>query len=63
MFGEALQANYIEALLEEKYVTPMSQHATLLLNISWVVVVEVIFFVWPTRLPGSSWKVSDSRLS
>jgi hypothetical protein len=47
MSGPALQANYIEALLEERYITPLSQRVTLVFNILWVGIVELAFFVWP----------------
>jgi hypothetical protein len=50
MHGYAIQANYIEALLEERYITPMSQRSALFLNIGWVVLVELIFFFWTPRL-------------
>jgi len=43
MLGDMVQANYIEALLEEKYITPVSPFTTLMLNIGWVIVVELIF--------------------
>jgi len=49
VYGETLQANYIEALLEERYLTRLSESSTVVLNVAWVLVVELLFFVWPTR--------------
>jgi len=48
MPGDVLQANYMEALLEESYIAPVPERSTLVLNICWILLVEVIFFIWPT---------------
>jgi hypothetical protein len=53
--GSVLQANYIESLLEDRYLSPVSRNTTLVMNILWIVLVECLFaFFRPWKALGFS---------
>jgi hypothetical protein len=55
--GAVVQANYIESLLEDRYLSPVSRRTTLALNIFWIILVEGTFlflFSRPLRALGLS---------
>ena len=41
--GVVLQANYVESLLDDRYLSPVNKWISLLVNLLWVVIVELCF--------------------
>jgi hypothetical protein len=41
--GVVLQANYVESLLDDRYLSPVNKRIGLLVNLIWVVIVELCF--------------------